>query len=187
MNNKQIDLSLIIRPTVRDLLRVEKVRLNTLRVRIKRALSDPLISDRVPERVELCLTLLDNEEIHFLNREYREKDKPTDVLSFALQEGEQFYLPEDIATPLGDLMISVETAIYQSKRGALPRLRPHLKSDEWGLSDELSFLALHGLLHLLGFDHEREEEAEQMEALEASLLRAILPRKVQRDQRLNVQ
>ena len=180
MSQNRIELSLIVRRNVKELLTREGVSINTLRARIKRALSDPRVSDYVPEKVELCLTLLDDQEIHRLNRDYRKKDKATDVLSFALLEGEVFNLPSEIATPIGDLMISVETALAQSKRGALPRLKPLLKDERWGLSEELSFLALHGLLHLLGFDHENEDEAEVMEALEAELLGSVLPQRLRR-------
>ena len=180
MSRSRIELSLIVRRNVKELLISEGVRLNTLRTRIKRALSDPRVSDYVPERVELCLTLLDDQEIHRLNRDYRGKDKPTDVLSFALLEGEAFHLPNELATPIGDLMISVETALVQSKRGALPRLKPFLKDERWNLSEEISFLALHGLLHLLGFDHETEDEAEVMESLEAELLGSVLPQRLRR-------
>lgn len=178
MNLNKIELSVVLRPTIKTLLMSEGIHIKTLRARIKRVLSDPRLTHLVPHHVELCLTLLDDNEIHGLNLEYRGKDKPTDVLSFSMLEGEAFTLPGEIATPLGDLMMSVETALKQSKRGALPRIRPLLKDEKWGLSEELSFLALHGLLHLLGFDHEVDQEAEEMEALEAALLSVILPKRV---------
>jgi probable rRNA maturation factor len=74
-------------------------------------------------------------EIHILNRQYRQKDKPTDVLSFPLADELQPSL-------LGDVVISVETATRQARR------RHHL------LREELQVLLIHGILHLLGYDHE---------------------------------
>ena len=112
--------------------------------------------------------------MHELNKTYRGKDKPTDVLSFALTEGEELWLPPGEPLPLGDVIISVETAQQQAQRGALPRLEPALKGRAWSVRDELSFLMLHGLLHLLGYDHEEEGEAEEMEALELALLPTLL-------------
>jgi probable rRNA maturation factor len=97
--------------------------------------------------IELILT--DDEEIKKLNKEYRNKDKPTDVLSFPLEE-----MP---GMPLGSIVISIDTA----KKGA----QEHGHSVE----DEIKLLFIHGLLHLLGYDHEtdngemREKEKEIIE------------------------
>lgn len=105
--------------------------------------------------VEVSLLLCDDIYIRELNREYRSKDLATDVLSFALEEGEE---PAVIGGPketlLGDIVISVETATRQAK--------------EYGhsLEREVAFLAIHGLLHLLGYDHELgkvEEDAMRLE------------------------
>jgi probable rRNA maturation factor len=74
-------------------------------------------------------------EIHVLNRQYRQKDKPTDVLSFPLADEVQPSL-------LGDVVISVETAARQARR------RHH------SLREEIQILLIHGILHLLGYDHE---------------------------------
>ena len=74
-------------------------------------------------------------EIHVLNRQYRKKDKPTDVLSFPLADKVQPFL-------LGDVVISIETAARQAQR------RHH------SLREELQILLIHGILHLLGYDHE---------------------------------
>ena len=86
-------------------------------------------------RAELSLALVTDREIHALNRQYRGKDKPTDVLSFPLADTLQPAL-------LGDVIISLETAARQAQR------RGH------SLREELQTLLIHGILHLLGYDHE---------------------------------
>ena len=163
------------RTEVSELLKVHHVTEEHLSSRLLSVIDHPSLDGLIPPMSELCLTLLTDQEIHELNRDYRGKDRPTDVLSFALLEGEQLQLPPEVAVPLGDIMISVETAMRQAQRSALPRLTSALSADHvWGLSEELSFLALHGFLHLLGFDHEEEDEAEEMERLELILLPTLL-------------
>jgi len=125
---------------------------------------------------EVALTFVTDEEIHELNREYRGIDRPTDVLSFAmnesveeeqeivyeLEEGEEL---EGLGDMLGDIIISVETAKAQS--------------EEYGhsLNREIGFLFVHGFLHLLGYDHQDEaSEAEMMGKQEAVLAQAGLTR-----------
>lgn len=104
------------------------------------------------ENGEVSVTLTNNEYIHTLNKEYRGIDRPTDVLSFALNESEE---PEMVDGPevnmLGDLIISVERAQEQAA--------------DYGhsLRREVAFLTVHGMLHLLGYDHMEEEEREEME------------------------
>ena len=105
------------------------------------------------ENGEVSVTLTNNEYIHTLNKEYRGIDRPTDVLSFALNESEE---PEMVDGPavnvLGDLIISVERAEEQAT--------------DYGhsLRREVAFLTVHGMLHLLGYDHMEDEEREEMEA-----------------------
>ncbi len=102
------------------------------------------------DNAEVSVTLTDNEHIHEINRDYRKVDRPTDVISFALNEGEE---PEiEGGAPinvLGDLIISVEKAREQA--------------GEYGHSvrREIAFLTVHGMLHLLGYDH--IEEADRIE------------------------
>ncbi|MFD3258453.1 rRNA maturation RNase YbeY [Paenibacillus lentus] len=125
---------------------------------------------------EVALTFVTDEEIHALNREYRGIDRPTDVLSFAmnesveeeqeivyeLEEGEEL---DGFGDMLGDIIISVETAQAQS--------------EEYGhsLYREIGFLFVHGFLHLLGYDHQDEaSEAEMMSKQEAVLAQAGLTR-----------
>lgn len=177
MDKAKIELTLIIDTKYRKLLKAEKCVIDTFRKRIQRIMAHPILQEYLPASAELCVSLMSDEAIQELNRDYRGKDKATDVLSFALLEGEILSLPEEIAVPLGDIMISYDTALKQSKRGALPRLKPFLNSDVWTLADELAFLSLHGILHLLGFDHETDQEAEVMEGLEAYLLKTAFPKK----------
>ena len=105
------------------------------------------------ENGEVSVTLTNNEYIHTLNKEYRGIDRPTDVLSFALNESEE---PDMVDGPavnvLGDLIISVERAEEQAA--------------DYGhsLRREVAFLTVHGMLHLLGYDHMEDEEREEMEA-----------------------
>jgi len=163
-------ITVFTRAEARALLRTQ-----TLRERLKRLLSHPLLAEVAPTQASLCLTLTDDAEVHELNHSYRGFDKPTDVLSFALSEGEEMWIPPGEPTPLGDIIISLDTAQRQASRGALPRLHSGLPTGRvWSVRDEVSFLALHGLLHLLGYDHEEDSEAEEMEALELALLPCLL-------------
>jgi probable rRNA maturation factor len=107
------------------------------------------------EGAELSVVLCDDAFIQPLNRVWRSRDRPTDVLSFAQREGEQAD-PEDPV--LGDVVISVQTASRQAEE------RGH------DLDHELRVLLVHGILHLLGYDHEEDADAEEMEALEHDLL-----------------
>lgn len=116
------------------------------------ALNDPSLGSTA--EVEAGLTLVDDAEIHALNRDYRRKDTPTDVLAFAMREGEGGALHPGI---LGDVVISVETARRQA------RTRRH------GLFDEIFFLWSHGLCHLLGYDHRTDREERAMNARMAAL------------------
>ena len=108
---------------------------------------------------ELSVVLCDDAFIVPLNRDWRGKDAPTDVLSFAQQEGEG---GPDESVVLGDLVISVETAARQA------RALGH------GLDDEVAVLLVHGLLHLIGFDHEHDpDEAAEMRVEERRVLDAL--------------
>ncbi len=162
-------ISLLIRPSVRG-----QVVDTTLRRRARRLLE--LLGH--PDD-DLVLVLTDDEEIRDLNRAYRAKDQPTDVLSFPQGEGEGPPLPPGVPRTLGDVVVSVPTAARQAERGALPRLWPALGAaadgagPAWGLRDEITFLIVHGVLHLLGFDHQTDPEAAEMEGREAELIAAL--------------
>lgn len=115
-----------------------------------------------PDEAEVSLTLVDNERIHALNRDYRGVDRPTDVLSFALQEEtEEPEIVDFEDDLLGDIIISVERARAQA--------------EEYGhsLERELVYLAVHGTLHLLGYDHETEEEKAEMRHQEETVMNRI--------------
>ena len=111
---------------------------------------------------EVSVTLTNDAHIHALNRDYRGVDRPTDVLSFALTESEE---PEIFDAPggvvLGDLVISLERAAAQAETYGHSFLR------------ELSFLTVHGMLHLLGYDHIEEEERLEMEEEQRRVMDAL--------------
>lgn len=121
---------------------------------------------------EVALTFVNNERIHELNRDYRGIDRPTDVLSFAMNEGGEeepdivYEIEEeeelsDLPEMLGDIIISVERAREQA--------------EEYGhsLERELGFLFVHGFLHLLGYDHEDKEAEAVMMAKQEDVLAQV--------------
>jgi len=111
---------------------------------------------------EVSVLLTDDQYIRDLNRQYRAIDAPTDVLSFAMNGGDE---PDIIDDPsgllLGDIVISLETAASQAQ--------------DFGhsMERELAFLTVHGMLHLLGFDHEQEEDRIKMRKEEESILSCL--------------
>jgi probable rRNA maturation factor len=113
-----------------------------------------------PDDSELSIVITDDEQIREINRDYLDRDRPTNVISFAMQEGEGGGLQPGL---LGDVVISAETAARDAAEAGLP------------FESELFFLLLHGILHLLGFDHERgsEEDARIMEEKEREVFAII--------------
>jgi probable rRNA maturation factor len=114
-------------------------------------------------RATLSLVLAEDDLVRRLNRDYRETDKATDVLSFALAP------PEALADPdarlfLGEIYVSVETARRQARAARRPYAR------------EVAHLVVHGILHLLGHDHARRAERRRMESEERRLMRRLAPR-----------
>lgn len=107
---------------------------------------------------ELSIALVDDPEIASLNERYRSKRGPTDVLSFSLLDGAH---TGHRGTLLGDVVISLETADRQARRGRR------------SLEDEVVRLMVHGVLHLLGHDHELADEARAMRAEERRVQRAL--------------
>lgn len=101
------------------------------------------------KEAELSIVLTDDAQIKILNRDYRQKDRPTDVLAFAMREGETGQLAGDL---LGDVVISLETAARQAS------------GQGHSLREEVVFLLGHGLLHLLGWDHETKAKDRAMRA-----------------------
>ena len=118
---------------------------------IETAIKNTLKYERFRKNAELSVTFVDNEEIHTLNREFRDKDRATDVLSFPLFEADEVFEvdPAIGAVALGDIVISAERAWEQA--------------EDFGHSfaREVCFLAVHSTLHLLGYDHELGEEQEK--------------------------
>lgn len=115
---------------------------------IKEVSNKALETEKV-EKASCSIIIVDNSYIHKLNKEYRGIDRVTDVISFALEDEKSMVIPDEIRL-LGDIYISLDKAKEQAK--------------EYGhsLERELCFLAVHGLYHLLGYDHETKEEAEVM-------------------------
>ena len=101
-------------------------------------------------KYEISLLLTTDAEVQALNRDYRDKDQPTDVLSFAALEVDAPPLPAGEPLPLGDIIISIHTARRQAE------------SQGHSLATELQWLASHGLLHLLGWDHPDDDSLERM-------------------------
>ncbi len=107
---------------------------------------------------EVSVLIADDARITELNREYRRQDKPTDVLSFANEEGEQICLPPGHLRFLGDLIVSVETLSRQAEAHGV------------SLAREAAWALIHGTLHLLGYDHQCDETEGRMRALESRVL-----------------
>jgi len=109
---------------------------------------------------EISLILVDDPEITVVNSEYLGRNRPTNVISFGMQEGEWGEIQPVL---LGDIVISVETALRDSL------------SNQIDLEDEILFLFIHGLLHLLGYDHEsgNAADAEMMKAREKEVFSSI--------------
>lgn len=121
-----------------------------------------------PENRECCISFVSSERIREINRDFRNIDKVTDVISFALDDEDEDMDPiknfmasdENFVTSIGDIIISVDRAKEQA--------------EEYGhsLERELGFLALHGFLHLNGYDHQTEEEEKEMTDLQTEILTA---------------
>lgn len=119
------------------------------------------------ESTEMSVTFMDNQGIQIINRDYRQKDQPTDVISFALEDVGEDELPvifadgiEIMPRNLGDIMISIEKAAEQADEY------------EHSYERELGFLAVHGFLHLNGYDHLEPAEEKEMFDLQRKILDA---------------
>jgi probable rRNA maturation factor len=129
--------------SIRNTQKLFNIDVSRLRKSLKRLLKELNCDDRT-----IGLLLVDDKEIQKLNNAYLDRNKPTNVLSFAMTEGEFGNINPQI---LGDIVISVETAFRDA-------LISHID-----LMDELEFLIIHGLLHLLGYNHENTSDEETME------------------------
>jgi probable rRNA maturation factor len=128
---------------------------------IEKLLNFAADKENVEDDSEVSVTFVSNERIHEINREYREKDAPTDVISFAMEElgeGEIELIGAEQPRVLGDIIISVPKAEEQAKEYGHSFLR------------ELGFLSVHGFLHLLGYDHMEKADEEKMFSRQKELL-----------------
>jgi len=126
---------------------------------MKKVVDAAFVRERFPYGYEVGVVLVDNETITALNREYRDTDTVTDVLSFALLEDEEFIdTNEDGEALMGDIVVSVPKAVDQA--------------EEYGHSveRELAYLVLHGALHLLGYDHREAGDTRIMRSREEEIL-----------------
>ena len=132
---------------------------------LRRVVNLTLVHTGISSPVEFGLVIAGDETVHELNRNYRGVDRTTDVIAFALSErdvkAEPFVTPPDDVVHLGEVIISYP----QAKRQALEQHHP--------LEEELALLVAHGVLHLLGYDHELPEQGEKMRAMESKVLDAI--------------
>ena len=112
----------------------------------------------VPGDSEVSVRIVDAAEIQALNRDYRSKDRPTNVLSFPA--GDVAGLPDDEPAPLGDIVVCASVVRDESAT------QGKVVADHW------AHMLVHGALHLLGYDHQSDKEADAMEALERTILSA---------------
>lgn len=127
---------------------------------MEKALNEGARQHDLEENAEVSVTFVDDAEIHTLNRDYRGVDRPTDVLSFAMDEGEEDFFGEEEHL-LGDIVISLETVIRQGEEYGHGPVR------------ELMYLSVHSLLHLLGYDHMEPEEKQEMRRAEEDILAVL--------------
>ncbi|MCC7252244.1 rRNA maturation RNase YbeY [Hyphomicrobium sp.] len=117
--------------------------------------ADPRFAAQAPS--EACVALSDDETVRSLNSRFRGKDKPTNVLSFPALEGFGATSPQS----LGDIVLAQETIEREALEQGVPA------------AHHLQHLVVHGLLHLLGFDHETEAQAQEMEGIEIQILATL--------------
>jgi probable rRNA maturation factor len=124
-----------------------------------RETAEKILSDLGCHGCELSILLVDDDEMTHLNLEYLARDHPTNVLAFPMREGEDTHLHPDL---LGDVIISTETAEREAHHRGVT------------LQEEMALLLVHGILHLLGYDHEGDpDEAATMEAKEQEILNRL--------------
>lgn len=131
--------------------------------RLLRAITTRLLKELEAEDQEISISLVDDETIQALNKQYRRKDKPTNVLSFSMKEGHGGGIPSSL---LGDVVISADTAHRDAAEAG------------WTTEQEIVYLLIHGILHLLGYNHENasRKESVRMRQKEKELFRKIYPR-----------
>lgn len=125
---------------------------------VEKVLESAIVKENLGD-VIFNLIIVDNDYIHELNRDYRKIDRETDVITFALEDEDSLVLPEDVRV-LGDIYISIDKARSQAEEYGHSLLR------------ELSFLAVHGFYHLLGYDHMTKEDEKVMFGKQEEVLEA---------------
>ncbi|KXZ39685.1 probable rRNA maturation factor [Alkalithermobacter thermoalcaliphilus JW-YL-7 = DSM 7308] len=123
---------------------------------IKKVIAESLKHEGFSEDIEVSVSFVDNDEIHILNKQYRGVDRPTDVLSFPLLDRESTVIPNE--SMLGDIVISLEKALSQSKEY------------NHSFDREVAFLVCHSMFHLMGYDHDTEENTKIMRQKEEQVL-----------------
>jgi probable rRNA maturation factor len=140
-----------------------------VRMLVRRCCTAVLVQENFTDPAEISVTFVDDDQIHALNKEYRNIDRSTDVLSFPLGEnGVYDENPETGVKMLGDIVISMEHAVAQAN------LYEH------SLQREVAFLTVHSMLHLLGYDHVNGglERVRMREKEESTLIKLGLPRTI---------
>ena len=131
---------------------------------LREVVAATLSAQKIDRPVELSLIITGDEEVHKLNREYRGIDATTDVISFALSEntdGTEFITPPDQISRLGEVIISYPQAVRQAKE------------NKQTIKAELAWLVVHGLLHLLGYDHQDDKSETVMRKREDKILKEV--------------
>lgn len=133
---------------------------------IEKVVQAVLEEENVLRELDVNITITNNEEIHKINKEYRNVDRPTDVLSFPMFSREEIpTLKEnannDVEEILGDIIISI------------PKVKEQAEEYGHSFTRELAYLTTHGMLHLLGYDHMIDEEKEEMRAKEEKILEKL--------------
>jgi probable rRNA maturation factor len=134
---------------------------------LQKVVEKTLQAENAPPSVEISLVITGQERIRELNRQYRGKDQPTDVLSFSMSEQKEdeepapFIGPPDGLLHLGEVIISYPQAVIQAQE------RNH------SVKKEMAILTVHGVLHILGYDHEQPDKEPAMTAKEKSILDEI--------------
>lgn len=131
--------------------------------RLRHVVEQALVSEGLSSKAEVSLVITDDTTVERLNRQYRSEPRTTDVLSFALSESaEAFVLPPDGVRHLGEVVVSYSQAERQAQEQGHPTER------------ELALLVCHGVLHLLGYDHDNAGAEVKMKAREAQVLAVVI-------------
>lgn len=160
MIDVELDMGVVWSNSDFGLIEVEKAVDAAVRFAAIAELADPVVP------ISVSIKLSDNAEVHALNRQWRDKDKPTNVLSFPMLDDEEldtlragtYDAPEIM---LGDIILAHETCVAEAKDKNVP------------IAHHATHLVIHGMLHLLGHDHIEDAEAELMEALEVKALASM--------------